>query len=105
MLMRQPHMVNHHLLVRIQPLQNLAALPIPENNVALSVTGREESAVRGEPDGARVTGDGVACKALFAVLSEAVGRVDEDLVVEGLSGEPFVCRRARERVTGKDVTE
>ena len=73
MLMRQPHMVNHHLLVRIQPLQNLAALPVPEDNVALSVTGRKESAVRGEPDGARVPGDGVACKALFAVLSEAVG--------------------------------
>lgn len=104
MLMRQPHMINHHLLMRIQPLQNLAALPIPEDNVALSVTGREESTVRGEADSACVAGDRVACKTLFTVLSEAVGRVDEDLVVEGLGGEPFVCGRARASARVKEET-
>lgn len=84
-------MINHHLLMRIQPLQNLAALPVPEDDVSLAVARGEEPAVRGEANGASVAGDGVPGKAFFAVLAEVVGRVDEDLVVKGLRGEPFVC--------------
>lgn len=90
MLVRQPHMINHHLLVRIQPLQDLAALPVPEDDVALPIAGREEPPIGGEPNGARVPGDRVPGKAFLAVLAEVVARVDEDLVVERLRGKPFV---------------
>jgi hypothetical protein len=80
--MRQPHMINHHLLVSTQPLQDFTILPVPEHNIAFPVTRRDESSVRGEPNGACVSCDGMSGESLFTVLTESVGRVDEDLVVE-----------------------
>ena len=75
-LVRQPHMINHHLLVRIQPLQNSAALPVPKHDVALPIAGREEPPIGGKANGARVAGDRVSSKAFLAVLAEVVARVD-----------------------------
>ena len=36
----------------------------------------------------------------FAVLPKVIGGVDEDLVVEGLCGEPFFCWRVGKGVSG-----
>lgn len=88
---RQPHMINNHLLMRMQSLKNLPSLPIPEDHIPLSITTRQEPPVRRETDSASVSGDGVAGETLLSVLAETVGAVDEDLVVEGLGGEPFFC--------------
>jgi len=50
----------------------------------------------------------VSSESLLPVLLESFGRVDEDLVVERLSGEPFLCEgrerseRRSQRVRGED---
>jgi hypothetical protein len=89
MLVGQPRMIDDNLLVSVQSLQDLASLPVPEDHVSLSVTAGYETSVWREPDGTSVTSDSMTGESLFSVLSESVGRVYEDLVVERLSGEPF----------------
>lgn len=87
-------MVDDDLLMGVQPLQDLASLPIPEDHVTLTVTARDEPTVRRETDRTGITGDGVPCETLFPILSETIGRVDEDLVVQRLTGEPFFCTQS-----------
>ena len=89
-------MIDDHLLVRVQPLQDLASLPVPEHHVTLTVSARNETAVWREPDRTSVTSNGVPGKSLFPVLTEAVGRIDKNLVVQGLSREPFFCKQINE---------
>ena len=88
-LVRQPSVVDDDLLVRMQPLQDLPSLPVPEYHVPLSVTTGYETPVWRESDCTCVSGNSVPSESLLSVLSEAVGRVDKDLVVKRLRREPF----------------
>lgn len=90
-------MVNHNLLVRMQPFQNLAALPVPKDKVTLSVTRRNESSIWGKPDRTGVSGNSMTGEPFLAVLSEVVCRIDEDLIVERLSSKPFFYERVHEQ--------
>jgi hypothetical protein len=87
--MRQPLVRNNDLAMAPQSALDPPALPIPKYHVPFSVSGRHPPSIGREPDLAGVPGCGVSGEALFAVLTEVVGGVDEDLVVEGLGGEPF----------------
>lgn len=89
--MRQPNMVDHNLLVRPQPLDQLPVLEVPEHQVPVRVSRRDVPPVGREPDLAGVTSGGVPREALLAVLLKSLSGVDEDLVVERLGGEPFLC--------------
>lgn len=91
MLIRQPDMINHDLLVRPHPIDNLARLPIPENHISTTRTTRNVLAVRTESNVASVSGDSVTCEPLLlGLLERAVGGVDQDLVVERLTRKVFV---------------
>ena len=92
MLIGQPRVVDDDLLVRMQSLQDLASLPVPEDHVPLPVTTGYETSVWRESDGTCISGNGMTSESLLSVLSEAIGRVDEDLVVERLRREPFFWR-------------
>lgn len=65
-------MAEHNLLVRaLQPTDNSAILEVPEHDVALAVSRREEPPVGREARLARVAGDRVPCKALLALRGGA----------------------------------
>ena len=84
-------MINNNLIVRSDPLDNLARVPIPEYHIPRARPARDILAVRREPDITRVPSDSVSGKAFLFDLSEgAIGRVDENLVVEGLTRHEFV---------------
>lgn len=94
--MRQPRMADDDLPVRaVNALEEAPRLPVPEDEVALAVAGREEAPVGAEADFARVARDAVSLEELLPVLPERVRGVDEDGVVEGLAGEPFLCVNAK----------
>lgn len=88
MLVRKPDVVDDHLLVSVaQPLDNLARLEVPKDDLSTARTARDVSAVGAETDLASVPGDSVARESLLLGLLEgAVGVVDQDLVVERLAG-------------------
>jgi len=50
-------------------------LPIPENDIALTVSAADPFPVGGEPNLASVTCNGVTCEAFLAVLPEVVSTV------------------------------
>ena len=84
-------MTNDNLPMSSQPTLDLPILPVPKDEIPFTVSRTDPSAVGREADLARVACDAVSCEALFSILSEVVGGVDEDLVVEGLGCEPFFC--------------
>jgi hypothetical protein len=88
-LVGQPYMVDDDLLVGMEPFQDLASLPVPEDHVSLAVTTGHKASIWRESDGARITGNSMTSEALLSILSESVGRIDEDLVVERLRRKPF----------------
>ena len=85
-------MSNDHLRMTPQPRLDPPRLPIPAHDVALAVPAADPFTIRRKPDLARVARNGVAREPLLAVLPEVVCVVDEDLVVERLSGEVFLWR-------------
>lgn len=92
--MGQPLLVNDTFRVRVEAVRVLlAALEVPEVNIARRVATREELAIWAEGGHAGVARDSVASEALLAVLFVAVGAVDEDLIVQRLGCQPFVVRR------------
>lgn len=88
-LVRQPFMSDDDLRVRSQTTLDPARLPIPEHDIPVRVTARDPFPVRRESDLTGVSCDGMTRKALLPVLAEVFGGVDDDLVVQRLSGEPF----------------
>ena len=109
--MRQPSMRDDRLLVRLDPTDDPARLPVPKDHVARPVSAREVLAIGRELRLARVACDRVACETLLAlcgearlvkgekggrgrtgVLLERVAAEDEDLVVERLHRHPFLCK-------------
>ena len=93
MLVGEPDVINDDLFVRAETLDNLAALPVPENHIATARTAGDVLAVGGEANVAGVSGGRVARKALlFRLLERSVGRVDENLVVERLARKVLVYR-------------
>jgi hypothetical protein len=74
-------------------------LEVPEMDVAASVAGADESTVRAKSGLARVPSDGVTSVALLPILLKGLGRVDEDLIVQRLHGEPFLCKATRQSAT------
>lgn len=103
--MRKPLMRNNYLRMSLQSRLYPARLPIPENNISLSITATNPFAIRGKSYLTCVSCDGMTGETLFAVLTEVVGAVDEDLIVEGLSGEVAICNGGREKEEGKREKE
>jgi hypothetical protein len=85
-------MIDDDLFVRVQSFQDLSSLPVPEYHVTLSISARNEPSIWRETDRTGVTCDSMTCKSLLPVLLETVGRVDQNLIVERLSGKPFFCK-------------
>jgi len=69
-------MRNNDFCMRLEARLDTSRLPIPENNIALTVSTADPFPVGGEPNLASVTCNGVTCKAFLAVLPEVVGAVD-----------------------------
>lgn len=69
---------------------HFTSLPIPEADIAATITGRDELSVRGDLDINGVAGVIVATETLLPVLAELVcGAVHDDLVIAGLEGDVF----------------
>jgi hypothetical protein len=95
-LVRQPLLIDTDALVSFKLVGILAArLEVPEMDVSSSVAGADESTIRAESGLTSVPSDGVASVALLPVLLKGLGRVDEDLIVQRLHGEPFLCKREK----------
>lgn len=88
--MRQPFVRDDHLGVRPDARLDAARLPLPEDDVALSVAAADPLAVGREADLAGVARDRVPREALVPRLPEVVRAVDEDLVVERLGRKVFL---------------
>ena len=79
-------MSNDDLLVSRQTTLYPACLPIPEHDVTGAISAANPFPVRREANLTGVTGDRMPREALLPVLTEVVGAVDEDLVIERLRG-------------------
>jgi len=80
--MLQPFMGDNHLGMTPELALDTTCFPIPENHVALCVSARDPLSIRGETDLASVSRNGMASKPLFPVLSEIVGVVEQDLIIQ-----------------------
>lgn len=79
----------------LQSRLNPAALPVPEYNVALPIAATYPFTIGRKADLTGVPGYGMSSKPFLPVLPEVVRAVDEDLVIERLSGEVlFWCGKA-----------
>ena len=70
MLVGQPDMIDDHLFMRPETLDNLARFPIPENDITTSSTTRDVFPIRTESDITSVSGGGVTCESLLFSLFE-----------------------------------
>lgn len=84
----------HHFRMTFQARFNLSCPPIPENNVPIAIAAAYPFPIRRETHLTSISSNGVARKAFLAILSEIVCAVDEDLVVQRLSGEVFIYEYA-----------
>ena len=115
--MRVPLASYEHLVVRLHLLHDLASLPVPEPQAPLRITGHQEPARRKKKRTqalslpakghdkalpavwrkvglARVASHRVPLEDLLIILAELVKRaVNQDLVVQGLTRDPFFCAR------------
>lgn len=91
--MRKPLVSNDNFRMCSQSTLYPPILPIPEHHVPVRISTADPSPVRREPDLACVSCNGVSCEPLLSVLSEVIGGVDEDLIVERLRSEPFLYQR------------
>lgn len=82
-------MRNDDLGVAFEPRLNPTSFPFPEYHVAVTISRADQSTIGREPNLARIASNSMTRKSLLAVLAEVVCGVDENLIVEGLSGEPF----------------
>jgi hypothetical protein len=80
--MLQPFMGYNHFGMASELALDTTCFPIPENHVALCISARDPLSIRGETDLASVSCNGVASKPLFPVLSEIVGVVEQDLIIQ-----------------------
>ena len=95
MFIRQPHVVNHNLVVRLESLDNPARLPVPEHHITRSRPGRDVLAIRRESKLTSVPRNGVTREPLLLVLPKvAIRGVHEDLIVERLARDKLVCKLA-----------
>lgn len=84
--MRQPLMRDNHLLMCPNAFEQPSTLPIPKHQISISISGRDEFPIGTEVHLTRVSCHAVTFEYLFAVLTERVRGVDDDLVVERLAG-------------------
>lgn len=82
-------MRNDNFTVRLQPTLDFSILPIPENDIAISISRADPFSIRRESHLTCITGYSVTSKTFFAVLPEVVRGINEDLIVQRLSSEPF----------------
>lgn len=75
-IMRKPFMRNNHLRMSLQPRLYPPRLPIPENNIPLSITATNPFSIRGKSYLTCVSCDGMTGETLFTILTEVVGAVD-----------------------------
>ena len=89
-LVRVPLAADQDLVVRLHLLHYLARLPVPEPQVPFRVARHQVPAVWRKAWLTRIAGHHVSLEDLFVVLAESILRaVDQDLVVQGLAGQPF----------------
>lgn len=62
-------------IVSLESTDDPTRFPVPKDHISLSVTGREESTVRGELRFAGVSCDSVACESFLALWGEMVSSV------------------------------
>jgi hypothetical protein len=82
-------MSNNYLRMTTQPALDMAIFPVPEYDVAFSISRTDPSPIRREADLTSISRDTVSGKALFAILSEVIRRINEDLIIERLCSKPF----------------
>jgi len=68
----------------------MARFPVPENNISFTISTAYPLAVRGKPNLARVTSNGMTCKPLFAILTEVVCTINEYLIIKRLCSKILV---------------
>ena len=86
----KPLVRDNNLIVRFQSRFDSSSLPIPIYNVACSITTAYPLAIRRKPDLTSKPCDGMAREPLFAVLSEGVRAINQNLIIKRLSGEIFL---------------
>lgn len=91
MFIREPDVIDDHLVVGSKAFGDPTGLPVPEHNVAGTCTRGDVLAIRREADATGVSSNGVASKAFLLVLAErTIGRIDQDLIVQGLARKVFI---------------
>jgi hypothetical protein len=80
--MRQPFMGNNDLGMTPQPALDTSIFPVPEYDVTLSISRTDPSPIWREAYLTSISCDAVAGKTLFAILSEIIRRINENLIVE-----------------------
>ena len=78
---RQPSMTDDDFLVCSDPLEQPGRLPIPEDDVPLSITRTQESSIGGECHFTSIPRDCVSFEDFLTILTQRVRRVDQDGVI------------------------
>jgi hypothetical protein len=66
----------------LQTRLNATSLPVPENNVAFTVSTADPLSIGGKSNLTCITSDGVSSESLFAILPEVIRAVNQDLIVK-----------------------
>ena len=79
-----------HLRVGPQARLDTSRLPLPEHHVAFAISAADPLPVRREADLTRIARNGVPGEALVAGLTEVIGTIYQDLVIQTLRSEVFL---------------
>ena len=66
----------------LQTRLDATSLPIPEDNVAFTISTADPLSIRGKSNLTCITSDGVSSEPLFAILPEIIRAVNQDLIVQ-----------------------
>lgn len=83
-------MGDNDLLMRMQSRLYSTSLPVPEDDIARTVTTTDPSSIWGKSDLTSITCHSMSGKPFLPILSEVVGAVDEYLIVKRLRCKVFL---------------
>jgi hypothetical protein len=66
----------------LQTRLDATSLPIPEDNIAFTISTADPLSIGGKSNLTCITSDGVSSEPLFAILSEIIRAVNQDLIVQ-----------------------